>query len=211
MTSFTHSTLPATSFEFTVANKTSINHNKWALKFRSKDDQPVIFLLGFIVSFIVMLTFPRLVGGHTYAWVVVSGMVALLAAGILASFKLENAYQESRIKRNRAYREANAPAILEALATKGWKPASSGDSLTDGNNIHVLDKNNVRYSLQNMYIRDEEIIFRITLNDRTVDKAYADKDKQSRIDFLVQRYETENGTMSEEQKAVFIAALEMSL
>jgi hypothetical protein len=84
-------------------------------------------------------------------------------------------------------------------------------TLIKDDNPYLVNKNGVRYYARQFYIGEENVTFMVELRDEDVEKEMADKEKQSRIDFLTKRYEDAHGAMSPETKSAFVEGIRMSL
>lgn len=205
----------------------SISSDKWS--FTYDDAQRLEKMMGVLLPFGSIVLFFALFSrfgpfGHIFSEVGGEGdptggflFLGIFLAMLVSSFFLAS-YLTKRMVRNRnrnrdEYRAANASLIIDALAEKGWNLVSKDavQTLIKDNNPYLTNQNGVRYYARQFYVGKNYVAIMVELSDAETEKVMKDKEKQSRIEFLVKRYETANGTMTPEMKAGFEAGLNMGL
>lgn len=139
--------------------------------------------------------------------------ILMLVGSFFLASKLSKRMVASRNRKRDEYRAANAATIIDALAEQGWKIVGKDavQTLIKDDNPYLVNKNGVRYYARQFYIGEENVTFMVELRDEDVEKEMADKEKQSRIDFLMKRYEDAHGAMSPDTKSAFVEGIRMSL
>lgn len=139
--------------------------------------------------------------------------LGMLVSSFFIAVKLSKRMVKKRNSKRDEYRAANAATIIDALAEQGWKIVGKDavQTLIKDDNPYLVNKNGVRYYARQFYIGQENVTFMVELRDEGVEKEMADKEKQSRIDFMLKRYEDANGVMSPETRSAFVEGAKMSL
>lgn len=146
-------------------------------------------------------------------WIYISVFVSFFIASLFLANKVAKRAVASRGRKRDEYRAQNASLIIDELAKKGWKIVGKDavKILIQDNNPYMVNENGTRYYARQFHIGREDINVMVELSDAEVQKDMKDKEKQSRTEFLINKYETANGTMSPEMKTGFVEALKMSL
>lgn len=152
-------------------------------------------------------------GDPTGGFLFLGIFLAMLVGSYFLASKLAKRMISSRNRNRDEYRAANASTIIDALAEQGWNIVGKNavQTLIKDNNPYLTNANGVRYYARQFYIGKENVTFMVELRDAETEQAMKAKEKQSRIEFLVKRYEDANGTMTPEMKAGFEAGLNMGL
>jgi hypothetical protein len=202
--------------EVTLPNP-SISAAKWNFEGYQKESQEkTISQVGFLVTLMGALFLLRPFALIMNEVLVLVSFFAVIAVGLFLSPKVAKAVVTRREKKKVEYRYANAAAVIDLLKQHGWELVNPNLNdplglLVHDNNPYLMNEEGVRYYTMQFYIGKDDIQLMLRLSDREVEEAIKETEKQNRINFLVQRYETSNGVMSPEKKAGFVAALEMSL
>lgn len=157
--------------------------------------------------------------GQLFDGSTVSGIIyfAIFMGMLVSSFFIADKLSKRMVKkrnRNRdEYRATHAATIIDALAEKGWKIVGKDavQTLVKDDNPYLVNKNGVRYYARQFYIGENFVAIMVELRDEAVQKEMKEEKKQSQIEFLVNRYETEHGPMTSEMKSGFVAGLNMGL
>jgi hypothetical protein len=204
----------------------SISSDKWNFDYEDAKrlEKNMSALLPFVAIVIFFALFSRFgpfssfVAGFDSEEVGAAAFLGIFISMLIGSFflasKLSKRMVASRNRKRDEYRATHAATIIDGLAEKGWKIVGNDAVKTvveDFNNPYLLNENGVRYYARQFHIERENITFMVELRDEEVQKEMKDKEKQSRIEFLVNRYETANGTMTPEMKSGFVAGLNMGL
>jgi uncharacterized membrane protein len=151
--------------------------------------------------------------GDVGGWVFFGIFMTMFVTSLIVASKVAKRVVKNRERNRDEYRAANASTIIDILADKGWKIVGRDavQTLIKDNNPYLVNENGTRYYARQFHIGTENVTLMVELSDAEVEKEMKDEKKQNRIEFLVKRYETANGPMSEEMKAGFIAGLNMGL
>jgi hypothetical protein len=161
------------------------------------------------LSGIVSMFNNEFVGGAAYLGI----FLGMVVGSYFVASKLAKRTIASRNRKRDEFRAEHAAAVIDELGKKGWTIYGNDvvATLLKDNNPYLLNEHGVRYYARQFHVGRENVSFMVELSDEAAEQGLKDKEKQSRLDFLIKRYEDANGAMSPEKKAGFEAALKMSL
>lgn len=208
---------PAEWEELTLPNP-SISSNKWHFTDNDKSGTAqmieglgaVAAIIGFLFLFGRIGPFPELLADGT---VFLISYLTTLAASFFLFHKFAKHVVAGREKKRDEYRAQHASTIIDALGEQGWTILGENvvETITKDNNPYMMNENGVRYYARQLYIGRENITVMLRLSDPKVEKAMKEEEKQRRIEFEINVYESKNGPMTPEEKTAFVAALTVAL
>lgn len=228
----THSTSPVTAssvpmWEEVSFPNPSLSCKKWNFSYDDGESlkktlgtlSPVVSIVLFFALFSKFGPFGHYFGRDEVGDSTAGGLVYLgiFFGMLISSFFIASALGKRMVKKREqardGYRADNAHIIIDGLAEKGWKIVGSDAvrTLIKDNSFHVQNKDGIRYYVNRFNIGVKNIDIVMRLSDSVAEKMIGETQKQSRIEFLVKRYEAAHGAMTEEMKAGFIAGLRMGL
>jgi hypothetical protein len=166
-------------------------------------------VFGFLFLFGRLGPFPKLMDGAVFF----ISFFAVFGIAVFTFSKISKHAVATRERKRDEYRAQHASSIIDALAEQGWTVFGHNPvaTLIKDNNPYLLNENGVRYYARQLYIGRENIIIMLHLSDQKVEQNIRETEKQRRIEFEINVYEGENGPMTPEEKAAFVAALTIVL
>lgn len=208
---------PAKWEELTLSNS-SISSDKWHFNDNDKTGLAkmieglgaVVVIIGFLLLFGRIGPFPEFLADGT---VFLISYLATLVASFFLLHKAAKRIVAGREKKRDEYRAQHASTILDALGEQGWTVLGENavETIVKDNNPYMLNKDGIRYYARQLYIGRENINLVLTLSDRKAEKVMKEAEKQERIAFEINVYESKNGPMTPEAKVAFVAALTIAL
>lgn len=208
---------PALWEDLTLSNS-SISPDRWSFSENDKTGLAkmiegagaVVTIIGFLLLFGRIGPFPELMANGA---VFLISFLAVFVSALFLLPKLSKYVIAGREKKRDEYRAQHASTIIDALGEQGWKILGQNtvETLVKDNNPYLINEDGVRYYARQLHIGRENIDVMLEISDPKAEQAMREATKQRRITFQVNVYERENGSMTPQEKAAFVAALNIAL